>query len=51
MSTAGTEDRNILQVTQEDVDHFHRFMPLHYLTLKAMIENGEAEIINKPPWM
>jgi hypothetical protein len=47
MSTAGIEDTNILQVTQEDVDYFHHFKPVHYLTLKAMIENGEAEIINK----
>jgi hypothetical protein len=48
MNSSGTVDKNILQVTPEDVDYFRRFKPLHYLTLQEMIRHGEAEIVKEP---
>ncbi len=43
----GTVDKNILQVTSEDIDYFKRFKPLHYLTLQEMIRHGEAAIVQE----
>jgi hypothetical protein len=48
MSSSLTVNKNILQVTPEDIDYFHRFKPLHYLALQEMIRHGEAEIVEKP---
>lgn len=45
MSSSVVIDKNILQVTPEDVDYFKRFKPLHYLTLQKMILHGEAVIV------
>jgi len=41
--------KNVLQVTREDVDYFKQFKPLHYITLREMIRHGEAEIMDASP--
>jgi hypothetical protein len=47
MSSLRNADKNILQVTLDEVDYFRQFKPLHYLTLQEMIRHGEAEIVKE----
>jgi len=45
MAISAIIQKNILQVTREDVDYFKRFKPLHYVALQEMIRHGEAVIV------
>ena len=40
-----TDKPVVLGVTEEDVEYFRRFKPLHYLCLQEMLKHHEAEIV------
>jgi len=49
MAPPAIMQKNILQVTREEIDYYNKFKPLHYLALKEMIRHGEAEIVEVSP--